>query len=210
MLGDNPDDLSCLERLKEVDFAMGLLLRPAVESPRPKVIDDDQRESPQVEDDYGARDASPMPRGENAYPEDDDEEEEDEELEDTEEERRWQSPEPRHAHAAPAAAAQPMRSSPDAIPSAARSTRSAGPATLAMPNKAERDAAFKRMDYNGNGVVKSTRNPPLRVISTAFSERLRALCSSRWPRSTRRSLRSGRSLTTSKRSCETTRPPTAT
>ena len=99
VLGDNPDDLGCLERLKEVDFAMGLLLRPAVESPRPKVIDDDdERETPQAEDDYGARDASPMPLGENAYSADDYDDEA-EELANREEERRWQSPEPRHAHA---------------------------------------------------------------------------------------------------------------
>lgn len=48
VLGENPDNLECLERLKEVDYAMGLLIRPpAAESP--------------THADYGARDASPTP-----------------------------------------------------------------------------------------------------------------------------------------------------
>lgn len=132
MLGDNPDDLGCLERLKEVDFAMGLLLRTPVESPRSSA---DRPRSPVVED-YGARDASPMPRGEGEV--DDDEDDDEDDLDGGAEEHRWQSPEPRRAPAPVHAAAQSPRSSPDVICPPAK--RPAAAAMLATPSEAERDA----------------------------------------------------------------------
>jgi Ca2+-binding EF-hand superfamily protein len=187
VLGDSPDDLSCLERLKEVDYTMGLLLRPpAGESPR--------RAPSTGEAEFGARDASPMPLEEDDEDDDEDEDEDaddcahqrsavrnedaqivavtaSQEREDEEQLRRWKSPEPR------AAAVKAARASPRSptVPkttgvfakltdpgqytgSHARRHRGGvalSPAgrELVMPSKEERDDAFRRMDYNGNGTL---------------------------------------------------------